>query len=223
MKTLLKNYTVLFADDDSEYSSRFSKTLSYFFKEVRTVDDGEEAYNNFIKSPSDIVILDLQMPKLNGLEVSQKIREINTTVPIFIVTNYQDFESAREGYKYELIDFLVKPVSFETLLSTLKRCETFLSEISNEIIEIEQDIFYDKSQKTITNNKVENKLTNSEIIILEYMLSNRGKIITTVEFENLLFNENQNSSSVRNIIYKLRQKISNDLITNISKVGYLFK
>lgn len=223
MEKLLKNYTVLFADDDTEYSTRFSKTLSYFFKEVRTVNDGEEAYNNFVKHPSDIIILDLQMPKFNGLEVAEKIRVINDKVPIFIATNFQDFESARQGYKYELVDFLVKPISFETLLSTLKKCESLLSKINNGIIEIEKNIFYDKSKKILINDNKINTLTNSEIIVLEYMLKNRGKIITTIEFENFLFNENQNSSSVRNIIYKLRQKTSNDLITNISKVGYLFK
>lgn len=223
MEKLLKNYTVLFADDDTEYSIRFSKTLSYFFKEIRVVSDGKEAYNNFINHSSDIIILDLQMPKFNGLEVAQKIRAINDKVPIFIATNFQDFESARQGYKYELVDFLVKPISFETLLSTLKKCESLLSKINNGIIEIERNIFYDKSQKILTNDNKINTLTNSEIIVLEYMLKNRAKIITTLEFENLLFNENQNSSSVRNIIYKLRQKIPNNLIINISKVGYKFK
>lgn len=223
MEKLLKNYTVLFADDDTEYSTRFSKTLSYFFKEVRTVADGEEAYDNFIKYSSDIIILDLQMPKLNGLEVAEKIRVINSTVPIFIVTNYQDFESARQGYKYELVDFLIKPISFETLLSTLEKCEFLLSKINNGIIEIEKNIFYDKSQKILMNDNIINTLTSSEILVFEFMLKNKGRIIETAEFENLLFNENQNSSSIRNIIYKLRQKIPNDFITNISKVGYKFK
>lgn len=226
MEHILKNYTVLFADDDEEYSSKFSKTLSYFFKEVRTANNGEEAYGSFVAKSSDIIILDLQMPQLNGLQVTQKIRRINKDVSIFIITNYQDFESARKGYEYELVDFLVKPVSFEVLLSTLKKCAKIISEKDNkrnQIIEIQKDIFYDKAEKIFKNKENIIRLSNSEIIIFEFMLKNRGTIIKTIELENLLFNKNQNNSSIRNIIYKLRQKLPKDLITNIPRVGYLLK
>lgn len=219
----LKNCTILFADDDIEYNKSFAKTLSYFCDKVFVAYDGEEAFELFSSHTCDIVILDLQMPKLDGISVAKKIREKNETIPIFLVTNYQDFESARNGYKYNLIDYLVKPVTFEILLQTLQKCEKLLNKYDENIIQLDINYFYNKSAKTITTNDSSIKITNAEAIVLEHLISKRGVLITTEEFESLFFENQQRIVSLKNIIYKLRQKLPKELIKNFSKIGYLLK
>lgn len=219
----LKNCTILFADDDIEYNKSFSKTLSYFCDKVLVAYDGEEAFELFSVNSCDIVILDLQMPKLDGISVAKKIREKNESIPIFLVTNYQDFESARNGYKYNLIDYLVKPVTFEVLLQTLQKCEKLLNKYDENLIQLDINNFYNKSTKTITTNDTLVKITNAEAIVLEHLISKRGVLITTEEFESLFFENQQSIVSLKNIIYKLRKKLPKELIKNYSKIGYLLK
>lgn len=219
----LKNCKILFADDDIEYNNSFSKTLSYFCDKVIVAYDGEEAYNLFLSNDCQIVIIDLQMPKLDGMNLAKKIREINEEVPIFIVTNYQDFESARMGYKYNLVDFLVKPVTFEVLLQTLEKCEKLINKLREEIIKLDNNCFYNKSTKTISVNEEVSKITNAEAIVLEHLIFKRGILVRTEEFESLFFDKQQSITSLKNIVYKLRQKLPKDLIKNFSKMGYLLK
>jgi DNA-binding response OmpR family regulator len=145
-------------------------------------------------------------------------------VPIFITTNYQDFSHAIEGYKYALLDYLVKPVSFEILVETLKRCEEIL--LQNRVkqqMTIDASCRYDKSEKNLHIDDTMHHLPYGESLVFEYLISHRGKLVETLELENLLFEKELSPTGLKNIIYKLRQKLPPECIVNISKTGYLLK
>ena len=222
MSSKLKKYTVLFADDDKPYNDTFSKTLSYFFDKVICAYDGKEAFEKFCENSCNIVILDMQMPYFDGIEVATKIREKNKNIPIFIVTNFEDFDSAVKGYKCNLLDYITKPITFEILLQTLQKCEELLN-IDDLPIQLDGDKYYDKTTKTIIAPTYNKQLTNSESLILEYLLAKKGEIVESLVLENILYETDKSASGLKNVIYKLRQKIGENIILNVSKIGYMLK
>lgn len=222
MSSKLKQCTVLFADDDKAYNDTFAKTLSYFFDKVICAYDGKEAFEKFCKNSCDIVILDMQMPHFDGIEVATKIREKNKNIPIFIVTNFEDFESAVKGYKCNLLDYITKPIAFETLLQTLQKCEELLN-LNDLPIRLDGDMYYDKTTKTVQTPTQDKQLTNSESLILEYLLAHKGEVVESLRLENILYETDKSASGLKNVIYKLRQKIGENIISNVSKIGYVLK
>lgn len=87
------------------------------------------------------------------------------------------------------------------------------------ILFADDDVEYNK---TFSNNK-DIKLSNAESIVLEQLLLKKGTLITLEEFESLFSNNEQSITSLRNIIYKLRQKLPKEIIKNFAKIGYLIK
>jgi two-component system, OmpR family, response regulator VanR len=217
----LKTSTVLFADDDIKYASQFSQTLSYFFQKVLVANDGEETLSIFKNNDCDVIILDIEMPKLNGIEVAKKIREIDENIPIFIITNFQDLEVVRSGYKIQLVDYLIKPITFETLLETLNRCEKALP--SKNKINISNNISYCNQTKCILSNNNILKLSPFESLVIELLLKNKSNVVTFEKFDNILIANNLSSMSLKNIIYKLRQKLPKNTIESKAKLGYLIR
>lgn len=222
MNSTLKQCTVLFADDDVSYNQIFSKTLSYFFDKVFCAYDGKEAFEQFCDNSCDVVILDMQMPYFNGIEVANKIREIDKKVPIFIVTNFEDFQSAIQGYKCNLLDYISKPIAFETLIQTLEKCEQILN-LNDLPIQVGLDILYDKTQKIIQTPTSKQQLSNSESLVLEHLLKYKGQIVESSTLENILYETDKSASGLKNVIYKLRQKVGDNIVLNVSKIGYIIK
>lgn len=112
-KELLKNFTVLFVDDDNATRKSMGKILSKFFKEVYTAANGLEGFNQFKENSPDIVITDLIMPVADGITMSRMIREINMSVPIVVISahNIESYETYKEILN--LFCFLKKPYTIQ--------------------------------------------------------------------------------------------------------------
>ena len=105
------DYTILYAEDEDGVRKNIAKSLRYKCKNVIEAVDGEEAYNLYKEKKPDIIITDIQMPKMNGLELIKKIREIDTTIPIVVLSAHTEKEKLLQAIKFNLIDYVVKPIS----------------------------------------------------------------------------------------------------------------
>lgn len=121
---------ILLADDDSDFRSIFKGILEDEGYAVVDATDGTQAFELFKTSSPDLVVLDLQMPGMDGLKVTKEIREINPVVPIIILTGHGDIPSAITATKMGALDFICKPPDFEVLIAIIRAAlETSLNEI----------------------------------------------------------------------------------------------
>ena len=115
MEKETKNIKLLLVDDEADFRLATSKTLVRRGLKVTEAASGAEAIAAIAKEPPDIVLLDLKMPGLSGIETLQKIRENNRKLPVIILTGHGDFQDAVAGIKRDIVDFIQKPVDVEKL------------------------------------------------------------------------------------------------------------
>ncbi len=126
-----KNITILYVEDNAGLQKQASKIFRKFFKNVYTAEDGEMGITLFKEKNPDIVITDIRMPKLNGLEMSKQIKDLNPDAKILITSAFDDKEKLLECIRIGVTDYLKKPISIDTLVKTLYDNIISINEIKN--------------------------------------------------------------------------------------------
>ncbi len=119
-----KNLTILYVEDNEEARESVLSLLKNFFDNIIVASDGEEALEKFEEQHIDCVISDIKMPKIDGIEMSKKIRKKDCTIPIIIATAYRDIDLLTECIKVGVSGYLLKPINFSQLERVIKQsCE----------------------------------------------------------------------------------------------------
>ncbi len=223
---LLKRQTLLLVEDDEELICNLADTLAIFFKNIITAKDGYEALEVYKNNTIDIVITDYVMPKMDGNELCKKIRETDAKIPLIIMSSHSDRDKLLKSIDLGLSSYLIKPIEYEQLMGALSKVAQKLElESSFEFI-LDSDLKYNFSTKELYDSTKESfiKLSKSEIAILELLIHNVNKVVDTTQIEfTLSTNDHKSEQAIKNIIHRLRAKLLKDIISNISKVGYILK
>ncbi len=115
------NYTVLYVEDEDGVRVNTSEFLRYQFQNVIEAKDGKEAYLLYKSLQPDFIITDIKMPKLNGIELVQKIRDTDNDTPIIVTSAHSCKESLFSAIKLNLVDYIVKPIDRQTLKDALNK------------------------------------------------------------------------------------------------------
>ncbi len=118
-KNILKDITLLYVEDDESIRSALSTRLERSVKELFVAKDGEEGYEKYISHTPDIVITDLKMPKVDGIALIQKIREVNKKIPIIITSAHGDSNYLMDAIGFGVYGYLIKPVDKNSLYELL--------------------------------------------------------------------------------------------------------
>lgn len=217
---LLKNKDVLYVEDDAVIRESISKILDIFFDNITIAKDGGEAMD-LLERTFDIIILDLNLPKYNGIEIARAFRAKSDETLIFMISSYHETQNLRDAMKIGAIDFLPKPISFDELKSVLSTCAQRLSKGTQMCFG--DELIYDTKLKSVFKNKKEVKLTKNEIIFLELVFANKKQLLTYEKITQELFNTQNfevNLASIKNMVLRLRKKLDTDLVENVFGVGY---
>ncbi|MDY0234028.1 MAG: response regulator transcription factor [Sulfurimonas sp.] len=229
----LKNYTksmsILMVEDYEPLHQSLKKILTSLFLNVDAAFDGEEAlslYRDKLKSSEnyDIVLSDIAMPNMNGMELSKAIKNINPTQNIVILSAHKDANYLLEFLNLGIRRFIPKPVDFNFLLDELSLvCLAIYkeNELSN-IIKLSESIYFNTKEKTLYEDKKEIILNSSEKLILEVLILALNQSVSNDEIVNYLylFSKDVSLDNVRKLVYKLRQKLPHELIQNVHGIGY---
>lgn len=216
----LKNLNVLYVEDDVIVASQTISLLENFFDNVFHYDNAEDALITFESHSVHILITDIELPGMDGLELCKKIRLIDSNIPIFITTMHDDREKLMQAVKLNLIDYLVKPISVpsikETLMESLKRLEqsnTLFVEINNSIC-----YFPLRLELQVLNNLI--VLTQKEANLLDLLLKHKNQVVSHENIEHFIYpDEPASESGYKSLIYRLRKKIGKDSIVSLSGIG----
>ena len=124
----LKSQTVLFVEDEELAREILANMLSKVFKKVLTAANGLEGLEKFEESKSsneiDLIISDINMPIMNGLDMLEKIREIDSTIPVIFVTARNETNNILRAIDLNVTNYIIKPVQMDIMLSKIKEaCE----------------------------------------------------------------------------------------------------
>ena len=221
---ILKTSTILLAEDEEVVRKSFEKVLNLYAKRVFTASDGEEALDIYEKEHPDIIITDIKMPKLNGIELIKLIRKNNHDIPIVVTSAYADQEFLLESIKLLLVEYVIKPIKESDLNRVLSECAKVLLEKSKTIISFDEESYYDFTNKVFINKGKNISLTNKEVEFFEILLAHRGDLVTKQAIEDKLYvYDEAPPSALKNLVFKLRKKIPPHIIETHGKLGYLIK
>lgn len=224
MLDLLKNLNILYAEDDLELKESLNKTLTMLSNHVYLASTGIEAINIFQKETIHIVILDYVMPLMNGYEVAKELRKNDKHVPIIICSGYSDKEKLLNAIELNLIKYLEKPLSYDKLSQALIGAIKSLEDNNKLKIILNENIKYDYINKEIL--YIDGKtiqLTKQEVDFLELLLKKRNSLFTKDIVQDIVFGKNVESNTIRNMVYRLRKKLGEDIIVTVKDLGYLIK
>lgn len=223
------NFNILYAEDDTATRENYTELLKFYFTKVFQAKDGEEAYNLYIKYKPEIVILDINMPKINGLSLARKIKDLNKDVKIIMLTALDDKKQLLDAIKIQVSGYLVKPVrtiEFESMLLKINK-QLLKKENKNNILNLQNGIIWDRGKQILFRNKERIKLTKKEHLLISLLCSNENKIFETdmilnSVWEDAITNE-YDTKALRALISRIKQKLDTQIFESIYNVGYKIK
>ena len=220
---ILKTLTIMYIEDDLMIRKSVTNTLELIFNTVVAFESAEEALNEYKITKPDIILSDINLPNMSGIEFSQEIRKNNFDIPIILLTADTNIKVLLEATKLKLVDFIVKPVSFDDLFATFKLAVKDILRTNTNILKFTNNTIYDVSTKLLYNSKNEEiHITSSENRLLQIFINNINKTISTAEIKDQLWDDpfDASDSALKSVLSKLRSKIGKISIKNVSGMGY---
>jgi len=172
---------VLLAKDEKEMSNALVAILKHNNYSVDAVYDGADALDYGLSENYDVVILDIMMPKMNGLEVLEKLREKGIHTPILLLTAKTEIEDRIHGLDMGADDYLSKPFAMGELLARVRAMTRRKSEFTPNLILV-GNISLNKENYELSNTKSSLRLANKEFQMLEMLMNNPKRLISTEQF-----------------------------------------
>lgn len=219
----LQNLTILYAEDEIGIRKNIADSLRYYAKEVFEASDGEEAYLIYKDKKPDIILSDIHMPKMDGIELVKKIREEDTRTSIIMITAHTDKNYLLEAVELHMEKYLVKPVDLEQLLAGLEKCIEQIEKNREVTLKVNPDYIYDYDNITLRYKEQAIILNKKEMLFFELLISNQNRIVYYEELQENVWGEDvMTDSALRSLVRNLRKKLPTDIINNLSGVGYKF-
>ncbi|MFC3809885.1 response regulator transcription factor [Lacihabitans lacunae] len=225
------NKNILIIEDDLRIAQNISKGLQEKGYTTEVAYDGKIGLKLALGNDYDLILLDLNLPGLNGYEVCEEVRKKKSSTPIIMLTALGETEDKIEGFEKGADDYLVKPFDFRELLARInvfiKRNGNIAPENRNTLKVANLEL--DPDSKIVTRNGQNIELTPKEFLLLEFLLKNKGKIISKAEISDSLWESNaqQSLNVVEVYINFLRKKIDKDYIPKLihtkTGMGYVLK
>lgn len=230
MKSYNQAMKILVVEDDAKISAFISKGLkeSGYFTDVAF--DGVEALENVEVKNYDLIVLDIMMPKMNGIEFLKEIRQKGMNTPVIILSAKRTVEEKVEGLQHGADDYVVKPFAFSELLARVQVLlrRTAPAQAASTSLS-HSGITMDLLKRQVTRNGEVIELQPKEFALLEYFLKNPDRVLTkTMILENVYaYNFDTQTNIVDVLVHRLRNKINKDfepkLIRTLRGVGYALK
>lgn len=221
---------ILIIEDELKVASFIKKGLEVNNFQAETAFDGEIGLRKAFANKYDAIILDINLPKVNGFDVCKQIREHDLQTPILMLTALGATSDKISGFNLGADDYLLKPFEFDELLARiralLKRSHSeVMSTNVLKIIDLEMDL----NSKTVKRAGKKIELTAKEFTLLEYLLRNKGRVLSRTDIAEKIWDITFDTGTniIDLYIFYLRKKIDKNfspkLIHTMVGMGYMLK
>jgi DNA-binding response OmpR family regulator len=224
----MKNFNILLVEDEKQMSMFIEMELTHEGYKVDTAYDGREALKKAENIEYNLILLDIMIPNLNGIEVCRRIRQFSN-VPIIMLTAKSDIPDRVLGLDVGANDYMTKPFAIEELLARIRVYERNITiKNKNDVIKVKDIVMDNKTHQVWRGNK-EIELTKKEFDLLETLLINKNVVLTRDQLIEVVWGyEYLGDTNVVDVFIRyLRSKIDDDfedkLIITVRGVGYVIK
>ncbi len=222
---MFQKYRILYAEDNAETRNNYAVYLKELFAEVYEAGDGQEALEIYDKFNPDILLLDINMPKVSGLELSQMIREHDKDVKIILLTAHMEREKLLQAVKLNLVDYLEKPVRRKNLEQALKEAVQDLeARTQNKVITLLEQMEWDGSKKVLSQNGKAIRLTKNEVILMDLLLSGDKEYYSLQDMLDAIWigsnQKDMTMDAIRGVLKRFKTKLPKAALENSFAVGY---
>ncbi|MBE0513881.1 response regulator transcription factor [Sulfurimonas sp.] len=219
----IKDISILLAEDETELRETLSEYLQLFFSRVYTASCGNEAYDIYKQKSPDIILTDINMPNLDGLEMIAKIRKDDKETKIIVISAHSDQEKLLQAVKLHLEAYLIKPIKTDTLKKMLFDTVELIRKTSHRVY-VNETTYWDYDTSTLWKNAKEIKLRKMESLLLRLLFSEPNRCFSAQEIFEALHEGKENkefsSHAITSLMKRIRMKLPGELIHNIYGFGY---
>ncbi len=212
---------ILVLEDDELFRESLEDYLCEEGFNVDVAIDGEDALEKNFENNYDLYLLDINVPKISGLELLKELRSSGDNTPSIFLTSHKDKETLHQGFENGADDYLKKPVDLDELLlrikSLLKRSGKQI-----DIVKLTNGLSYNPNTKRLLQNDKDLQIPSKIIELFELCLENRKSIVSKEMIVNRLWSTDKEYSegSIRVYVNNLKKILGKDSIVNIKGIGY---
>ncbi len=209
---------VLLVEDEENLAALLKSAIGDSFYSFTIAKDGEEGLIKFSQLMPDIVITDITMPKLNGLDMAKEIKKIDSTIPIIILSAYSQKEMLLNAIDVGVVKYFIKPFDPDELMSYIS---TLSQNIKSKPILLNDGYIYNRAKRSLYKDDKYIALSKREVAFIELLIKDISDITDSELIKNKLWKDGEGSDiRLRSFIKRFRIKTSKDLIQNIKGKGY---
>ena len=213
----LKDLKVLLVEDEESISRLLKEAVADSFYTFLIAKDGLEGIALFKKLKPDIVITDIMMPRMSGLEMAQELRKINPDIHIIVLSAFSEKEKLLSAIDIGINKYFLKPFDTDELLDYI---QNITPKLSDRLIKLDDGFVFNKSTNSLYKKDRFVPLTKNEMKFLSLLLDNQESVMDDTLIKKNLWEEDVSDERVRTFIRRLRAKTSKKLIKNVKGVGY---
>ena len=180
---------ILIAEDETDLARATRMILQFSGYDVEETHNGKEALEKAKEEAYDVIILDIMMPEMDGIEALKEIRKLNINTPVILLTAKAQIEDKVEGLDSGANDYLTKPFNKEELLARIR------AQLRNKEEKIQKyeigNIIFDKQTSQITSPKASLHLSNKESDLVEFLLKNSEKQFSSTEIQKRVWSDEE--------------------------------
>ena len=221
---------ILVVEDEPKLASFVRKGLEEQSCEVDVAFDGQVGRNMALNNLYDVIIMDINLPKMNGFDVVQSIRKEQNRTPVLMLTAMGSVDDKLTGFEAGADDYLVKPFEFRELMARLRALTKRSSDagMQSNVLKV-ADLELDLNEKIARRGDKRIELTAKEFGLLEYLMRNRGRVVSRIDIAEKVWDIHFDTGTNVIDVYVnfLRKKIDKDfphkLIHTVIGMGYMLK
>ena len=217
----------MYVEDEPGIQKNIAEYLRNYFDQIYLADNGEEALTSYYRHRPDVLLLDINLPDIDGLTIAKKIRENDQTTRIVMLTAFTEQEKLLRATELKLTKYLIKPVAPKVFKEMLVLLAKELVESSKSIIRLGDGYIWNLEQATLNNPQGEVNLTDKEYRLLRLFIEHKGKTVTYERISYHVWDNNYEKAisqdSIKNQVSQLRKKLPNKCIASVYGEGYMLK
>lgn len=219
----LAKLTVLFVEDEQNLRNALESAIGDEFGKFIVARDGDDGLKKFKKHKPDIVITDIMMPIIDGLEMAKEIKHISKQTPIIVLSAFSEKERLLKAIDVGIDKYLIKPIDPDELLMTLRILAKELFDQS-DVIDLCENYKFDKNRRVLVKAGKTIFLTKKELLFISILVKNLGVFVLHEEIKKYVWtNKKVTDSAIRTFIKRVREKTDKEFIKNIPGLGYKIK
>ncbi len=214
-----------------------AEMLEDFFAIVHVASNGKEAFDTYQsyfeehEKYFDVVITDIEMPIIDGIELCELLYGMNKKQQIIVLSAYTEREYLLSLINLGVAKFIIKPVKYDELMDAINSISQNLQPLEklnkdkhSELTYLDEAYIWNQELGLLFYNEVVVDLTKHELLLLQFFIDKKNQISTNADIMEMFYLDNIDiqENSIRNLVFKLRKKLPNNSIKSIYGMGYMF-